>query len=474
VTAVVAAVAAGFVVPWERLFLAGWGDHAMFAWSAADIILVTVGAAATGGPRSEIVFLYALTTLFFAASYPGVGQVGLFALTCGSYFCLVELWGSPTPAAIVVTRLAVAAIVWFMAAFLARERTAEMDLHLQARALAEHRAELLSELAATGAAIATLDPEELMSGVVDSLVRIGFEFANFCVLDHDPSTYRVAHARGLPDEYMGTTHSSATGTVALVLERQAAVVVPDYRNYPRALPILVKVNARTVVGAPVWVDGRIHAVLVAATTRVAELASSDVEVFELLAGQVSRALDNARRFQKERDVAQEASAASLTDELTGVGNRRHGNRLLDRLRPGQAVVVIDLDHFKGVNDVHGHPVGDEVLRELAAHLRSSLRDGDDVARYGGEEFLVVLHDTSTEALDVINRLLTGWRARQPLATFSAGIALHRADQPIAITIAQADAALYAAKRLGRDRACEYGAGLTEESSTHPIDLDAGT
>ncbi|HEV2368445.1 MAG TPA: hypothetical protein VGR90_01140, partial [Acidimicrobiales bacterium] len=65
------------VLPWRRLLEAGWAERIMFVWSALDIVLVTLGASLTGGPTSDVVFLYALTTLFFAASYPLSGQIGL-------------------------------------------------------------------------------------------------------------------------------------------------------------------------------------------------------------------------------------------------------------------------------------------------------------------------------------------------------------------------------------------------------------
>ena len=150
------------------------------------------------------------------------------------------------------------------------------------------------------------------------------------------------------------------------------------------------------------------------------------------------------------------------DDLTGLANRRHG---LERLtqegarfeRQGRpfSVAIIDLDHFKSINDAHGHAVGDEVLKAFAVEATSMLRAGDVMARWGGEEFLLLLPDTGgTQALTSVTRLLERVRAlphrsAQPLS-FSAGVTEHRAGETVAETVARADREMYVAKRMGRN------------------------
>jgi diguanylate cyclase (GGDEF)-like protein len=143
--------------------------------------------------------------------------------------------------------------------------------------------------------------------------------------------------------------------------------------------------------------------------------------------------------------------ASLHDELTGVGNRRKANDRLQRIIPGDAIVMIDLDHFKRVNDTRGHAAGDEILRGLTHFLADAMRGTDDIYRMGGEEFIVVLEDAGEGAAVAAERLCAGWRFREPVTTFSAGVAMHGANASGADTLARADAALYEAKRAGRDR-----------------------
>jgi diguanylate cyclase (GGDEF)-like protein len=153
----------------------------------------------------------------------------------------------------------------------------------------------------------------------------------------------------------------------------------------------------------------------------------------------------------QREALNLLATASLTDDLTGLGNRRRANSLLDSLQEGDALAILDLDHFKKVNDSLGHLRGDQVLQDLGAYLKSAVRGGDDVARFGGEEFVVVLRAAGSSAVETVLRLLAGWRATDPITSLSAGLSLHRSGRASDITFAEADAALYDAKRDGRDR-----------------------
>jgi diguanylate cyclase (GGDEF)-like protein/PAS domain S-box-containing protein len=152
---------------------------------------------------------------------------------------------------------------------------------------------------------------------------------------------------------------------------------------------------------------------------------------------------------KERENALVAVAGR--DALTELFNRRTIEQNLTRLRPGDAVVVADLDHFKTVNDSHGHAAGDRAIVSFAGAVTGCLRGKDWAGRLGGEEFIIVIRDGGSAAESVIRRIRAAWAATAPLTTFSAGIAVHadgaRPDQ----TLALADGAMYLAKHNGRDR-----------------------
>ena len=171
---------------------------------------------------------------------------------------------------------------------------------------------------------------------------------------------------------------------------------------------------------------------------------------------VARDVTERKRVEQERDeLLVRLEALARTDALTGLPNRRAWDEELTRSvaaarRDGRGLVLamIDLDHFKVLNDAQGHAAGDRFLCEAAAAWRLTLRVDDFLARYGGEEFAALLHGcTVGEAQELVERL----RAATPGGTCSAGIAEWRGEAPEQL-VARADAALYAAKRRGRDRA----------------------
>lgn len=183
-------------------------------------------------------------------------------------------------------------------------------------------------------------------------------------------------------------------------------------------------------------------------------------LLDVLSGRVRNTNDRLRHTLHAQE--QSARAARL-DPLTGLYNRRWlDETLVLEWRRCQAedlpfsVLLLDIDHFKRINDEHGHQVGDEVLRAFAKDLLGRLRAMDVVGRYGGEEFLIVLPETDLEsaqlALDEIRTRAGRERPRLPPFTVSIGVAAYPEDgeEPERL-IRVADERLYDAKRLGRNR-----------------------
>lgn len=201
---------------------------------------------------------------------------------------------------------------------------------------------------------------------------------------------------------------------------------------------------------------------------------SSVLVFALVSV-ISRNLGVLREVAREErrklaDTAKQINDLVMRDGLTGLYNRAHAIQLLqaelDRTeRSGRAfsVALIDLDHFKKINDTHGHAVGDEVLRQFGKHAVEAMRTIDVVARWGGEEFLVMLPEVAdrADAMLAVDRLrvrigdeaLSASRASLR-ATLSAGVATLQQGEDIAHLLERADRALYMAKEQGRNR-CTY-------------------
>jgi diguanylate cyclase len=183
----------------------------------------------------------------------------------------------------------------------------------------------------------------------------------------------------------------------------------------------------------------------------------------LLAGRYASVRE---RLQRQQDDFQRVRHLATRDELTGLLNRRQMADMLERAeqfksRTGRpfCVAVVDLDHFKRINDVHGHAGGDEVLRRFAELSKTVLRDNDAVARWGGEEFVILMGDTKMDAAKACVERVRARMAREPISlgdttvqvTLSAGIAEPLDGESYERALSRADDALYAAKAHGRDR-----------------------
>lgn len=218
--------------------------------------------------------------------------------------------------------------------------------------------------------------------------------------------------------------------------------------------------AVTALSAPVQARQRLYGVLALYRRAGAPFGDDELDDVVGLASQAATAIDAT--FLHE-----EARRQSLTDGLTSLWNRRQfelraAQELERATRFGErfAVVLLDLDAFKAINDTHGHLVGDAVLVEVAQRLETSTREVDTVARFGGEEFVLLLPQT-----DVVGALQAAEKVRAAVAarpvetdagalsvTLSAGVACHPGDGPsLEVLLGVADDGLYAAKAAGKNR-----------------------
>ena len=189
---------------------------------------------------------------------------------------------------------------------------------------------------------------------------------------------------------------------------------------------------------------------------LAENVVREAGMLELLAAEM--------RIAELEAALEEARNAAFTDPLTGALNRRGFERTYAaevarvRRRGGHlALVMIDLDDFKALNDCHGHLAGDRALAHLVSVLHSTMRPSDVLCRFGGEEFLMLLPDTTAvEACSAVRRFLAAFSSRavpglDQTMTFSAGVVGHDGSESLDEAIQRADAATYAAKRTGKNR-----------------------
>jgi diguanylate cyclase (GGDEF)-like protein len=278
--------------------------------------------------------------------------------------------------------------------------------------------------------------------------------------------YVVEAAFGWPAEFLKREVSLEERTWASWVLRSAeeACLLDDVAGHEKAMPVLVldegAGRAESLLAVPLRARNRTLGALVLTGPRGSFDAAAR-RVLEILANQAAATIQLIKDKEQQRQLA-------VRDGLTGLYNRRAFNELLsasianeDR-RPGGSLglVLLDLDHFKKLNDTYGHLAGDAALRSVARLLGQHLRKGDQAARYGGEEFVVILPGSDEEraqgAAERLRAALQKHRfvfegARIPL-TASLGVAVWPADgkEPEAL-LGAADRALYAAKQGGRNR-----------------------
>jgi diguanylate cyclase (GGDEF)-like protein len=304
-------------------------------------------------------------------------------------------------------------------------------------------------------------------------------------LDEDdfPLTFRFAAAAfGWPDGYALSLPSAALAAGMVGVEKHDAR--QEFTHLPPG-SYRFEVQARDALGRlattrgfefevpppwyrSAWVTGSAALALIGMIPVLLWLgghrqARRNARLEALVAQRTGELQGQKRLLQQERD---RFDHLSRHDELTGLPNRRHGKEQLERawraaLDGGQFVslALIDIDHFKRINDRHGHDSGDRVLVEMAELLHSSSRPDDVVVRWGGEEFLLLFPGTGLpDAVAICHRICDLVRAHDWGASgdengvsISVGVTATRGRRSVAELLSRADELLYQAKRNGRDR-----------------------
>ncbi len=239
-----------------------------------------------------------------------------------------------------------------------------------------------------------------------------------------------------------------TPEILEAIEQKRPLLIADRQEGPRSVML-----------APLAVHGQAAGGLLLGTPQPAAFTPADLDLLAAFAATAAAALENARLHEEVRQLAH-------TDALTGLYNRRtflelatREMELARRHRRRLAIIMMDIDRFKRVNDTFGHQVGDQVLRAVAERCQSNLRATDILARYGGEEFVILLPESgSADARGVAERLrrqfddhpLTTDRG-EVCITLSLGVARVKETHDLSGLLREADAALYEAKRAGGNR-----------------------
>jgi len=324
---------------------------------------------------------------------------------------------------------------------------------------------------------AALTVDGVAERLLDSLVRIrSFGFGAVTLFDADSRRHSLVRVRSdrakLVKSLEGTSYANKEGgLVAMALKNRRPLPFVPLSQQPdrvgqRIFGTEAQVDLRSVKVFPMFDrDEPMGAVVVGSNDVGQELTPADERMIDTVVTHAAVTMANARMYKKMERMA-------TTDGLTGLVNRRRFNELLteaiaraERFERQVAVLMVDADHFKRVNDTYGHPVGDVVLQRIAKLLSQEARRTDVVARYGGEEFVVILDETDVDgAVLVADRMRESIAAEQVLGDFgklsvtaSMGLAVwpdHAKAQ--GDLLERADQALYDAKENGRNQVAVHG------------------
>ena len=251
-------------------------------------------------------------------------------------------------------------------------------------------------------------------------------------------------------------------------EKETPLLMPGMYSDPQFVEFLKKdieslSKASVEILCPIISKNRMVGILALSTKEAGgHYSREEIDLIALLAKESAVAIENAQIYTT-------AEVKANTDELTGLYNHRYLQESLNKeiqecSISGEdfSLLFIDLDFFKTYNDIYGHVLGDEILKDVAQIIKSSIRDTDIGGRYGGDEFAAILRNTSVEgakaaAERIRSRLETRMSDKGFLVTCSIGIACWRVDGVARSAIIQAaDKAVYAAKQAGRNRVCMAG------------------
>jgi diguanylate cyclase (GGDEF)-like protein len=324
---------------------------------------------------------------------------------------------------------------WLCPSELDRRRLLEMELRLV-------RPRLISYACIIVALIVALPHATPWIFVLPWISLVNYKLATKRIGHSTRPEYLIAYAASVTQLMVGAGIAMSGGPRSPLM---ALLVIP-----------FVSFAARFTARGTAAGVGLTAAILLAATAGAdpAGLWADPSLVLATLASFVGVAAFGVALMKADVELREDASH----DPLTGLSNRKALRRRFDELS-GQGgpmgIVVLDIDHFKQVNDSFGHQRGDAVLQEVAYELRRALREGELVYRLGGEEFLVLLPGPeAAEAPSIAERLRVAIAAARPAGldiTVSAGVSVASGVTDYATLFAQADAALYDAKREGRDR-----------------------
>ena len=309
--------------------------------------------------------------------------------------------------------------------------------------------------------LATMDIDVIAKHLMEGARRIAPSEAVFLL--GRGGEFEILHRTGPYQQEKKAFNVKGT-LLDMVVKNREPVYISDVRHDRSPLMPFKTQNTGSVFVLPLVYERDVLGMVVLMFEKTNTLGTHEIELLEVLGNQAATSIANAKLYEEIERLA-------VTDGLTGLFNHRHFQETLaqefnrlERFSEPISLLIIDIDHFKKINDTYGHPVGDAVLKKVSGIIRKTIRNIDIPARYGGEEFAVILLGTDTNgALKMAERLRKSiadakFSSEQNAfnVTVSIGISTHaREMRKKEDLVEQADKALYHAKRTGRNRSVKW-------------------
>ena len=301
-------------------------------------------------------------------------------------------------------------------------------------------------------AITTLNPEDMLAKIAEEIENgLTYDHIGIAILDYSTKELIIQAEAGHRRDAMGRRILLGEGLVGQVARSGQIALIREVNN---ATARTVLTDSVSAIALPITYGEHLHGVLYVESSERCEFPEQEVLLLRTLADLFAGALHNALTFQKAQEQA-------ITDGLTGVKTHRYLMEALSqewkrstRANRPFALVLMDLDRFKFVNDFYGHLEGDVVLQRVGHILEQNCRRSDVVARYGGDEFVILMPETTVEQARQLASKLRGWVASDPLlrdknitASFGiAGFPVHGSTPQELIQVA--DSSMYLSKHQG--------------------------
>ena len=339
------------------------------------------------------------------------------------------------------------------------------------REVEEDNRSLETILEITCAITATLDTVEVLDTIVKRVADVmQADRCSIVLVAKEDEGYILA-AHDNPDAHEKKVNLKKYPEITEAIEKRKPVILEDMINHPIMSNVrgnIENLEGMSVLVVPIVIEDVVLGTLFLRTKRSESgFTKKEVEFCQVVANSSFHSIKNARLFTQVSREKEELKELSVTDQLTSLFNHNYFYQRLSgelegayRYGTSIALLMMDIDDFKRINDTHGHRAGDAVLREVAACIKSSVRQTDVVARYGGEEFAIILPHTIMESGVEKAVMLKNILAEKSFAglnkgeiTMSMGIAAYTVvekEMNVGDFVNDADNALYTAKRGGKN------------------------